>query len=99
MSKNIDMSKEYILCSAIRRKVCVDCKNSNTEIGDVCLGYRHCDIIYMYRDLIDSSVESKGFFTSHGRFVGREEGYLIAVECGQIKERDYSQKLYIEDLY
>lgn len=90
---------EYILCSAIRRKIPVDCRNSNTEIGEVCLGYRHCDIIYMYHDLIDNSPESQGFFTSLGRFVGREEGYRIAVASGQIKERDYSRRLYSEDLY
>ena len=91
--------KEYILCSAIKRKVPIDCKNSNSEIGSVCLGYRHCDIIYMYKGLIDTSPESQGVFTSYGRFVGRKEGYLIAVESGQIKEKDYSNILYSEDLY
>ncbi|MCK9447014.1 hypothetical protein M0Q50_09210 [bacterium] len=42
----------------------------------------------------------QGFLTNQNRFVNRIEGAKIALECGQIKQLQYSKDvLYSEDLY
>lgn len=43
----------------------------------------------------------QGFITSEGRFVGREEGYVIAVASGQFKRRGLAcpNTLFSEDLW
>lgn len=83
----IDNSKEYILCAAVRR---LD--------GTVDYGYRH-DTIYsrVPKDQMTEVYgidfyEDMGFLTSRNRFVGRREVYQIALECGQVKPRNYDDR-------
>lgn len=80
----IDNSKEYILCAAVRR----------LDGGFDC-GFRHNDV---YEKVSQEDVikvygidfyDDMGFLTSKERFVGRKEAWKIALECGQVKPRDY----------
>lgn len=103
----IDNTKEYILCSAIKRKTPRDAQpywEGTNDICDVELGYRHHDIFHRFSDgeLVESE---QGFYTSKGRYVNRYEGMEIAYNCGQVtedvafdKEGKFRQ-LYSEDLY
>jgi hypothetical protein len=44
--------------------------------------------------------EEQGFTTSHGRFVGREDGLRIVKEAGQTFEKHgNAEQLYSEDLW
>lgn len=104
--------KEYILCSAIRRKKPRECQPYRLGMNDICeveLGYRHHDITQRFgKDVLD--IHSQGFYTSKGRFVDRIEAAKIALEAGQIDESKaisgftydgetvYNQ-LFSEDLY
>ena len=103
---------EYILCAAIRRKekrVCVygnkPYHDGTNDILDIEIGFRHHDIYQRFYNELSMKMEDQGFYTSHGRFVGRKEGMKIAYECGQVdKERAFDDKgnyneLFSEDLY
>lgn len=105
----IDNSKEYILCSAIKRVKENFANPYRDGCNDICkveLGYRHHDIIQRCPlEILD--VNEQGFFTSKGRFVNRSESMKIAYDAGQVdavtafgdnKEGMY-KPLFSEDLY
>ena len=68
------------------------------------VGKRHSDCFY---SMMASGVkpggkpkEVQGFVTDENRFVDRAEAYVIAVACGQIKDRPGTTKILVsEDLY
>ena len=102
---------EYILCSAIKRKVgradnCITYKDSRIrdkfgtvdDIYDIELGRRHCDIIARFgADNLD--LRQQGFYTSWGRFLSREDALKLAIKNGQITNHIHTVKLFSEDLY
>lgn len=97
----IDNSKEYILCSAIKRKKRRKCHNGYfsflSDIFEIELGYRHPDILWRFFSEVSRKLSSQGFYTSRGRFVDRKEAAKIAYDCGQTSElKDW---LFSEDLY
>jgi uncharacterized protein YlbG (UPF0298 family) len=97
--KNLE-DTEYILCSAILRKEPV--KSITYSDAHKCiLGYRHCDIMFHFKDLVRKDPSSQGFFTSKGRFVNRTEAMQIALEAGQVKKGKtiHERGLFSEDLY
>lgn len=85
----MDNSKEYILCAAIRRK---EPRKSDgvpyykSDILDVELGYRHHDIYQRFEGELSMEAKDQGFYTSHNRFVGRQEAMKIAYEAGQVSK-------------
>lgn len=101
---------EWILCSAIhyddgeintKRR----CKNY-PETGIVICGFRHPDVISILptnNSLRNDGKEYKctqGFITSTGRFVNREEAYLIAKKANQLlNDFEGKSKLFSEDIY
>lgn len=100
------MRTEYILCAAIERIEPKDCVKHyyNNDIYRIELGYRHCDIYARFKDEVCKSIYSQGFYTSRGRFVDRQEAFMIAYHANQIPislydERGENGKLYTEDLY
>lgn len=120
----IDNSKEYIVCAAYlqakntaHRQYMIDTMNKDPksiyhkphdDVFDMRLGFRHPDIIYQFKDEINSFESDGGFMTSKGRYVDRIEAMKIAYECGQVtKEKalrndDSNIKywpLYSEDIY
>ena len=84
----IDNTKEYILCAAWKRKEQrkVESKpyHVNNDILNIELGYRHHDIFLRFGDELVQEQDAMGFYTSKGRFVSREEGMEIAINCGQV---------------
>ena len=97
---------EYILCAAIKRKEPLTCEPYyNNDITKIEIGYRHHDIFARFGKDVSSSPKDQGFYTSKGRFVGREEGMKIAYEAGQVNYHQAFKKngkfniLYSEDLY
>lgn len=101
---------EWILCSAIHyddgeintRRTC----KNYPETGIVICGYRHPDIISILptnNSLRNDGKEYKctqGFITSKGRFVDREEAYLIAKKADQLlNDFEGKSKLFSEDIY
>ena len=104
--------KEYILCSAIHYDDGVINSRRRTrnypETGIVICGYKHPDIIGILPTNNKMRNDGKiytctqGFLTSLGRFVNREEAYLIAKNQNQLLENsNFKNKtiLYSEDLY
>lgn len=94
--------QEWILCSAIKRleRRAVDGNpywEGTNDILDIELGMRHHDIFRRFGDEMDPHMEAQGFYTSKGRFVGREEAAKIAYAAGQISSP--TNKLFSEDLY
>lgn len=98
--KSFDLTKEYILCSAIWFK---SEKSKISSIGDdifgltscynihygvVICGWRHANCINTYCFLTGKKTSTltsvQGFVTSRNRFVTRKEAFHIAKECGQI---------------
>lgn len=77
----------------------------NVDKGVVLCGWRHPNCLYQMVAITGKSSfvageNVEGFLTSKNRFVDRQEGAIIALACGQIKELRYSQReLYSEDLY
>lgn len=101
---------EWILCSAIHyddgeintRRTC----KNYPKTGIVICGYRHPDIISILptnNSLRNDGKEYKctqGFITSKGRFVDREEAYLIAKKADQLlNDFEGKSKLFSEDIY
>lgn len=96
----MDNTKEYILCSAIKRKKNRTCEPYYRNKNDICnveLGYRHHDILIRYKGIVQTNILAQGFYTSKGRFVDRVEAAKIAKNAGQVKE--CVDRLYSEDLY
>lgn len=96
----IDNTKEYIICSAIKRIKIIDIpsKQYNSDIDICCLGFRHHDILIAYEGVVSKNPYAQGFFTSKGRFVNRIEAKEIALNCGQIGETNH-KLLFSEDIY
>jgi len=84
------------------------------ETGYVLCGYRHHHIINTTRtkgfadlgqpcratDLLNRKSQVQGFITSKGRFVNREEAYIIANRAEQFIATPISHKtLYSEDIF
>lgn len=97
-------NKEYILCAAIKRITTKDCVKHyyNNDIYDIEIGYRHCDIFGRFKEEVSRKSFDQGFYTSKGRFVDRKEAMQIAIECGQVLEKNLhnpSIGLFSEDLY
>lgn len=93
---------EWILCSAIKRRErrVVDGNpywEGTNDILDIELGMRHHDIFRRFGEEVDEHMEAQGFYTSKGRFVGREEAAKIAYAAGQIFTP--TNRLFSEDLY
>lgn len=108
----IDNGREYIICAALKRlKRRETVGNANpyhegtNDILDIEIGYRHHDIFQRFKGEVSASPYDQGFYTSKGRFVGREEGMVIACNAGQVpKEKERREDgsiryLYSEDLY
>lgn len=96
----IDTSKEWIMCSAVKRTVPrEETQLRNNDIHTIELGYRHCDIFHRFRGELDNDPDSQGFYTSKGRYVTRSEGEKIARECGQLTGRLLGGCLTSEDLW
>lgn len=96
----IDTSKEYIMCSAIKRKVArEETQLRDNEIHTVELGFRHCDIFHRFRGELNHDPDSQGFYTSKGRYVTRKEGEVIARNCGQLTGDLIGGELTSEDLW
>lgn len=99
------MTREYILCAAIKRKTPVNVVSKNyktntledDDIYSIEIGRRHNDILARFGKS-QLEVIKQGFYTSYGRFVSREEALQIAKDAGQVGETD-SNILYSEDLY
>lgn len=102
---------EYILCSAIKRKVGrtdnrITYKNDKVkdkfgkidDIYDIEIGRRHCDIIVRF-GAENLDLRQQGFYTSWGRFLNREDALSLAIENGQITDHIHKIKLFSEDLY
>lgn len=95
-------SKEYILCSAIRRLTPKKCTvywpmSTFSQVYSTELGFRHCDILERFKGEVSNKLTDQGFITSIGRFVDRKEAAYIAYKAGQIPE--LKSVLYSEDLY
>jgi hypothetical protein len=91
---------ERIICSGIQI----------TSTGKVYNGHRHNHCIEamngelswsMNRQQISKIEKVQGFVTSHGRFVTREEGLIIAVAQNQVLDATQirGNQLFSEDLY
>ena len=109
----IDNTKEYILCAAIwykdipLKKVIDGVLPKNCDRGLVVLGHRHGQCIWTMGSLIGlrsvTNAEDgvgdyeQGFLTNKNRFVGREEGAIIAFNANQIDKE--TQRLYSEYIY
>lgn len=99
--------QESIICSAIWYK---DLSTpvygpKNVDKGIVFCGHRHPHCLHQMVSMTgkrqcEVGEEVQGFLTNTNRFVDREEGAKIALECKQITHLNYSNKtLYSEDLY
>lgn len=94
------MTQEYILCSAILRKIPKpETTLYNVDIHKCEIGLRHCDIRDRFPNELQTSLSAQGFMTSKGRFVSREEAEIIARQCGQIQGDLIGSVLTSEDLY
>ena len=98
--------QEYIICAAIKRlKPRIHPIDSGrkpykqSDIMDVELGFRHHDILIRFHGEVSKQQDDQGFYTSKNRFVSREEGIKIALECGQIESSINDNVLFSEDLY
>ena len=87
------------------RVVCAALRECN---GDLIIGPRHFDQT-MVRQMIQSNLPrdnwrqaEQGFIDQYGRFLTREEAFIIATEAGQILRECGSEsagRLYSENLY
>lgn len=79
--------------------VCAACTCSD---GAIVLGARHWDL-WMHSQRGDRKaghIDSQGFITNRGRFVGRKEAWSIAEREGQIRRKvGCDGVLYSENLY
>ncbi|NPV12936.1 MAG: hypothetical protein HPY57_14285 [Ignavibacteria bacterium] len=109
-------TKEYIICAAIWYKE-LQLKNPdvlkirgfapyNVDKGIVFCGWRHQNCLYQMVAITgftnhEAGHSIEGFLTSKNRFVDREEAMKIAIEAGQVKEKETCNKckLFSEDLY
>ena len=92
--------KEKIICAAIQhpdtKKVFYGHRHNH------CLAAMNSELSWtMNRQQISSIHFIQGFVTSEGRFVGREEALIIALENDQVldKKEIRGDQLFSEDLY
>lgn len=74
---------------------------AGSEYPTIMTGHRHPDILMdMYKKGIvyDKITQVQGFMTDDFRFLDRVQAKKYAIECGQIKESEFSE-LYSEDLW
>lgn len=70
----------------------------------VATGYSHADCYDwltatgLHSGLRDSSIETEGFMTSLGRFVGRAEAYELAKQSGQLQYERENGLLKSQDI-
>lgn len=99
----IDNTKEYLICSAIKRIKTRECHQTYwpgmSDIFDIEIGLSHPEILHRFIGEVQKSPESQGFLTSYGRFVDRKEGERIARECGQVTGNLLGSVLTSEDLW
>ncbi|MCK9574668.1 MAG: hypothetical protein WC979_00225 [Candidatus Pacearchaeota archaeon] len=109
------MPDEYILCAAnwyldfpIVDKDFPEgfCRPKNCDSGMVFSGLRHHNCLYQMVAITgkpqhEMGREIQGFLTNKNRFVGREEGLIIALNANQVKDIDdvRGKRLHSEDLY
>ena len=87
-----------------RRVVCAANKFPD---GTLLLGARHWDYEMraihrrLYANRHESGLEQQGFIDQYGRFMTREEAWIVAMEAGQIIRRCGGDEgcLYSENLY
>jgi len=86
---------EHIACAAIWFKNAKFAYHGPTNItsGVVLCGYHHSQIIHQSNVLTNTRIYQmqpyiQGFLTSENRFVGREEGYFIALKAKQVKQNN-----------
>ena len=99
--------EERILCASVWYKELSTPHHNvkNIDKGIVFSGYGHVHCLYQMCAMTGKKQHEvgdyiEGFLTSQNRFVDREEGAKIALECGQVKELQFSDiDLYSEDLY
>lgn len=95
--------QEYITCAAIHYQdgKVYEHQPKNITSGFVATGHRHHNVIALVHQLTGKSAagEIQGFLTSKNRFVGREEGYMIALEADQIDYCTNRSTLFSEDIY
>lgn len=91
--------------SALKVEFCI-CAAVKAEDGTVIRGHRHrdCRDSIVRRGLRPSKRwEDEGFITSSGRFVNREEGFMLMTGCGwtSVNPQGYQDCgwLFSEDLY
>ena len=98
---------ERILCAAIWYKDWPVAKISpvNINSGVVMCGHRHGHIIHQHVAMMGKRAAEmgeyeQGFLTDAGRFVDREEAWIIAEKANQIIQQSGGYgTLYSEDLY
>jgi len=102
----MDNKKEYIICAAIKRLEPrihpIDPERKpykQSDIMDVELGFRHHDILIRFYGEVSNKQKDQGFYTSKNRFVSREAGIRLALECGQVEPYSNNSHLFSEDLY
>lgn len=88
----MDKREEYILCAAIHYRDGKVYKEQpvNIETGLVVTGYRHGNCVAILETLYPgynaelAARDAQGFLTSKNRYVGRAEGYEIALKQNQL---------------
>lgn len=104
------MKTEKIMCSAIWVKdenVKYVHYPTNITYGLVVCGYRHCNCLEHLGNLYDRKHMVRlgcvqGFLTNNNRFVDRVEARVIAENCGQMLNNEYTShgnELYSEDVW
>jgi len=96
----MNITKEYIICAAIKRLVPRDLPGMywTNDICDIEIGFRHHDIMRRFPEEVSRKLEDQGFYTSKGRYVNRIEGMEVAIACGQVCKTGFKE-LYSEDIY
>ena len=81
--------------------------------GFIIAGFRHANIISIlptnihykqtlspkWNDDIKEVKTIQGFINCYGRFVDRIEARQIAIDCGQVKEKEVGKQLFSEDVF
>lgn len=101
----MEKKREYIICSAIRRKEPRDITFGSSELNLIEIGLRHHDILIRFEGMVSKKLSDQGFLTSRGRFVDRITAMQIAYTSGQVSKEvalnsnKEWKKLLSEDLY
>ena len=86
---------EQIECVAIRRW-------TDSETWSLPRPARHGDVMHVVFDEtggLSTAQFEQGFLTTTGRFVNRQEAFVIAQEAGQLLEDDTGKTLFSEDVW